>query len=136
MPRARPIACRARRGQCRAPGHPHHHHQAAAAAIARSCAFATFVRVAGNLSLSVSELSASIPPFNAQKIMAQAEGIAAAADGAAGAEPDAGGVVLHPRSHHRPAEGEDRGRGVRSTKCSPACATPQAGTAARAKGRR
>src|SRR5258705_2845743 len=49
-----------------------------------------FVRVAGNLSLSVSELSASIPPFNAQKMLAQGEGIAANADGAAaGAEPDA-----------------------------------------------
>jgi murein DD-endopeptidase MepM/ murein hydrolase activator NlpD len=47
-----------------------------------------FVRVAGNLSLSVSELSASIPPFNAQKMLAQGEGIAANADGA-GAEPDA-----------------------------------------------
>jgi murein DD-endopeptidase MepM/ murein hydrolase activator NlpD len=49
-----------------------------------------FVRVAGNLSLSVSELSASIPPFNAQKVLAQSEGIPANADGAAaGAEPDA-----------------------------------------------
>jgi murein DD-endopeptidase MepM/ murein hydrolase activator NlpD len=49
-----------------------------------------FVRVAGNLSLSVSELSAGIPPFNAQKMLAQAEGIPANADSAAaGAEPDA-----------------------------------------------
>jgi murein DD-endopeptidase MepM/ murein hydrolase activator NlpD len=47
-----------------------------------------FVRVAGNLSLSVSELSASIPPFNAQKMMAQSEGIAANAEDA-GTEPDA-----------------------------------------------
>ena len=36
-----------------------------------------FIRVAGNLSLSVSELSASIPPFNPQKIML-GEGAAAA----------------------------------------------------------
>jgi murein DD-endopeptidase MepM/ murein hydrolase activator NlpD len=49
-----------------------------------------FVRIAGNLSLSVSELSANIPPFNAQKMLAQAEGVQAAADdAAAGAEPDA-----------------------------------------------
>ena len=48
-----------------------------------------FVRVAGNLSLTVSELSANIPPFNAQKMLAQAEGIAANAGAAAGAEPDA-----------------------------------------------
>jgi murein DD-endopeptidase MepM/ murein hydrolase activator NlpD len=48
-----------------------------------------FIRVAGNLSLTVSELSANIPPFNAQKMLAQAEGIAASAGAAAGAEPDA-----------------------------------------------
>src|SRR5215475_3077924 len=50
-----------------------------------------FIRVAGNLSLSVTELSASIPPFNAQKILAQSEGVAASADDAAsaGTEPDA-----------------------------------------------
>ena len=30
-----------------------------------------FIRVAGNLSLSVSQLSANIPPFNAQKMAAQ-----------------------------------------------------------------
>src|SRR3989442_1714127 len=48
-----------------------------------------FVRVAGNLSLSVSELSASIPPFNALKMLTQSDGAAVAADDAAGAEPDA-----------------------------------------------
>jgi murein DD-endopeptidase MepM/ murein hydrolase activator NlpD len=48
-----------------------------------------FIRVAGNLSLSVSELSANIPPFNAQKMAAQSEGIPASAQDAAGAEPDA-----------------------------------------------
>jgi murein DD-endopeptidase MepM/ murein hydrolase activator NlpD len=47
-----------------------------------------FIRVAGNLSLSVSELSASIPPFNPQKMLAQSEGIAANAEDA-GTEPDA-----------------------------------------------
>jgi len=47
-----------------------------------------FVRVAGNLALSVTELSANIPPFNPQKMLAQAEGISDnAAD--AGTEPDA-----------------------------------------------
>ena len=46
-------------------------------------------RVAGNLSLSTSELSASIPPFNALKMLAQAGDAAVAADDAAGAEPDA-----------------------------------------------
>src|SRR5205823_9275227 len=47
-----------------------------------------FVRVAGNLSLSVSELSASIPPFNPQKMLAQSAGAAGNAEDA-GAEPDA-----------------------------------------------
>ncbi len=45
-----------------------------------------FVRVAGNLSLSVSELTANLPRFNAQKMLAAAD--TAVADDA-GAEPDA-----------------------------------------------
>ena len=46
----------------------------------------SFVRVFGNLSLSVSELSANIPPFNPQKLLA--DGVANADDTPA-AEPDA-----------------------------------------------
>jgi murein DD-endopeptidase MepM/ murein hydrolase activator NlpD len=48
-----------------------------------------FIRVAGNLSLSVSELSANIPRFNAQKMAAQSEGIPVSAQDAADAQPDA-----------------------------------------------
>src|SRR5947209_8643468 len=49
-----------------------------------------FIRIAGNLSLSVSELSAGIPPFNAQKMLAHSMGsTAVAAVDAAEAEPDA-----------------------------------------------
>jgi murein DD-endopeptidase MepM/ murein hydrolase activator NlpD len=49
-----------------------------------------FIRVAGNLSLSGSELSANIPPFNAQKMLAQTVGAKlASAEEAAEAEPDA-----------------------------------------------
>jgi murein DD-endopeptidase MepM/ murein hydrolase activator NlpD len=48
-----------------------------------------FIRVAGNLSLTVSELSAGIPPFNAQKMLTQSAGAAGSAEEAAGAEPDA-----------------------------------------------
>src|SRR5262249_40945014 len=48
-----------------------------------------FIRVAGNLSLTTSELSAGIPPFNAQKMRAQAEGLPATAEDSPGAEPDA-----------------------------------------------
>jgi murein DD-endopeptidase MepM/ murein hydrolase activator NlpD len=46
----------------------------------------SFVRVSGNLSLSVSEISANIPPFNPQKLLT--EGVANADDTPA-AEPDA-----------------------------------------------
>jgi murein DD-endopeptidase MepM/ murein hydrolase activator NlpD len=45
-----------------------------------------YARVSGNLSLTVSDLSANIPPFNPQKLMA--EGVASA-DEAPAAEPDA-----------------------------------------------
>jgi murein DD-endopeptidase MepM/ murein hydrolase activator NlpD len=50
-----------------------------------------FVRIAGNLSLTVSDLSANIPPFNPQRLLAEsAPGDAAAPDNAAAApEPDA-----------------------------------------------
>jgi murein DD-endopeptidase MepM/ murein hydrolase activator NlpD len=48
-----------------------------------------FIRVAGNLSLTVSELSAGIPPFNAQKMLAQSVGGVGSAEEPAGAEPDA-----------------------------------------------
>ena len=47
-----------------------------------------FVRVAANLSLATSELTASVPPFNAQKLLASAGADGPAAD-EPGAEPDA-----------------------------------------------
>jgi murein DD-endopeptidase MepM/ murein hydrolase activator NlpD len=49
-----------------------------------------FVRVAGNLAMSLTELSANIPPFNPQKMLAEAEspGSPAAAEDP-GAQPDA-----------------------------------------------
>jgi murein DD-endopeptidase MepM/ murein hydrolase activator NlpD len=46
----------------------------------------SFVRVSGNLSLSLSEISANIPPFNPQKLLADG---AANADDKPAAEPDA-----------------------------------------------
>ena len=50
-----------------------------------------FVRVASNLSLSTSELSANIPAFSPQRLLADSgrSGTAAAADETPGAEPDA-----------------------------------------------
>jgi murein DD-endopeptidase MepM/ murein hydrolase activator NlpD len=49
-----------------------------------------FVRIAGNLSLTVSDLSASIPAFNPQRMLAEsAPGGAASPDDAPAAEPDA-----------------------------------------------
>jgi murein DD-endopeptidase MepM/ murein hydrolase activator NlpD len=46
-----------------------------------------FARVSGNLSLTVSDLSANIPPFNPQKLLA--EGVGNDNDAPAAAEPDA-----------------------------------------------
>jgi len=47
----------------------------------------SFVRVTGTLSLVASELSANIPPFNPQKLLA--DGVASADDAPTAAEPDA-----------------------------------------------
>jgi murein DD-endopeptidase MepM/ murein hydrolase activator NlpD len=47
----------------------------------------SFVRVSGNLSLSLSELSANIPPFNPQKLLT--DGVANSDDAPTAAEPDA-----------------------------------------------
>jgi murein DD-endopeptidase MepM/ murein hydrolase activator NlpD len=47
-----------------------------------------FVRIAANLSLTTSELSANIPPFNPQRLLAQSTGDAVSAD-TPGFEPDA-----------------------------------------------
>ena len=47
----------------------------------------SFVRVSGNLSLAASELSANIPPFNPQKLLA--DGVANADEAPPAAEPDA-----------------------------------------------
>jgi murein DD-endopeptidase MepM/ murein hydrolase activator NlpD len=46
-----------------------------------------YIRVASNLSLTTSELSANIPAFNPQRLLAESAG-GPAEDGAAGAEPD------------------------------------------------
>src|SRR6476646_9116557 len=49
-----------------------------------------FVRIAGNLSLTVSDLSTNIPPFNPQRLLAESgPGGASASDDAPAAEPDA-----------------------------------------------
>jgi murein DD-endopeptidase MepM/ murein hydrolase activator NlpD len=48
-----------------------------------------FVRIAGNLSLTVSDLSANIPPFNPQRLLAESAPGTTASDDAPAAEPDA-----------------------------------------------
>ena len=48
-----------------------------------------FVRIAGNLSLTVSDLSANIPPFNPQRLLAELASGGATSDDAPAAEPDA-----------------------------------------------
>ncbi len=47
------------------------------------------IRVGGNLSLVASDLSANVPPFNPQRILAESGGEGAMADSAPAAEPDA-----------------------------------------------
>jgi murein DD-endopeptidase MepM/ murein hydrolase activator NlpD len=49
----------------------------------------SFVRVSSNLAMAVTELSASIPPFNPQKMLADADAPAATSETANAAEPDA-----------------------------------------------
>ena len=49
----------------------------------------TFVRVSANLTMTTSEITASIPPFNAQKLLAQGGNDGVPVDEQAGAEPDA-----------------------------------------------
>ena len=49
----------------------------------------TFVRVSANLTMTTSEITASIPPFNAQKLLAQSGNDGQPADDQPGAEPDA-----------------------------------------------
>ncbi len=60
-----------------------------------------YVRVSGNLSLTVSDLSANIPPFNPQKLLADD---VAGEDDSAGRRRSAGrrGVVRHLRLRPRP----------------------------------
>jgi murein DD-endopeptidase MepM/ murein hydrolase activator NlpD len=48
-----------------------------------------FVRVAGNLSLAVSDLSANIPPFNPQRMLAESAGADTITDAPSAAQPDA-----------------------------------------------
>jgi murein DD-endopeptidase MepM/ murein hydrolase activator NlpD len=48
-----------------------------------------FVRIAGNLSLTVSDLSANIPPFNPQRLLAESTSGGATSDDTPAAEPDA-----------------------------------------------
>jgi murein DD-endopeptidase MepM/ murein hydrolase activator NlpD len=48
-----------------------------------------YVRVSANLSLAATEYAASVPPFNAQKLLAQAGADGVPSDEQAGAEPDA-----------------------------------------------
>ena len=73
-----------------------------------------FIRISGNLSMTTSDLSAKIPPFNAQRMLADTGSTAPA--NADDADPKrrrarCRGLLRHQGSRHRAAEGEDRGRG-------------------------
>ena len=87
-PQERPAAA-GRRVQQPAPGHPRSP-QTSRVGDREVVRVRPFVRVAANLSLSTSELSANIPPFNAQKLLAPKPAPPASpADDSPGAEPDA-----------------------------------------------
>ncbi len=68
-----------------------------------------FVRIAGNLSLTVSDLSAGIPPFNPQRMLAEnTPGGTATPDEAAGGRTRRRGLLRHARSRADDAAAEDR----------------------------
>ena len=77
-----------------------------------------FVRVAGNLSLTVSDLSANIPPFNPQRLLAESatRRRPRPADDAPAAEPDAEVAFVHARPGADLAEAQDRACSRRTTK--------------------
>ena len=74
-----------------------------------------FIRISGNLAMATSDLSAKIPPFNAQRMLTD---VGTAAPAAAD-DPNnrrcrrarCRGFLRHQGSRHRAAEGQDRRRG-------------------------
>ena len=95
-----------------------------------------FVRVASNLSLTVSELSANVPKFNpARLLMDNGRGNAVAADETPGAEPDAEVSFVTRDLAEHPAAREDRGLRFRARTSSRMCATSRPGPAAVRAGR-
>ena len=71
-----------------------------------------FVRVATNLSLSTSELSANIPPFNPQRMLADRATGSANDDAAAGRRARRRSVLRHPRPRRRAAARADGRHGA------------------------
>ena len=74
-----------------------------------------FVRISGNLSMTTSDLSAKIPPFNAQRMLTDVGTAAPAAaddpNNPEAVEPDAEVSFVTKDLAHGAAEGEDRRRG-------------------------
>ncbi len=89
-----------------------------------------FLRIAGNLSLTVSDLSANIPPFNPQRLLAEAANGGDVPDApSAAAEPDAEvSFVMRDLAPMLPKL-QDRGCRRRPMKCSRACAKRPTGAA-------
>ena len=77
-----------------------------------------FVRIAGNLSLTVSDLSANIPPFNPQRLLAESApgGGTASTDDAPAAEPDAEVAFVMRDLAPMHAEAQDRACSRRPTR--------------------
>ena len=85
-----------------------------------------FIRVAGNLSLSLSDLSATIPPFNAQKLIARSDGICGFRGRCRG-RARCGSLLLHARSRLGLAAGKDRCRGLAGRGARPRARSRQLG---------
>jgi len=123
--RAQAIACRRRAKpmpRARSFANPPH----AGSGTARSCACARSCAWPATWPL-VSELSANIPPFNPQKMLAQAEGISDTAAEDAGTEPDAE-VSFVTRDLTPCCRARRSQPWWRPTRCWRACAMPQTGT--------
>ena len=77
-----------------------------------------FVRMSSNLALSASELSAKIPPFNPQRLLANmGDDETPAAEEARRPAPECRGLLRHPRPPERDAEARSSRPSCRWTMC-------------------
>ena len=100
-------------------------------ATARSCACARSCASPPTSTLTSTEFAASVPPFNAQKMLAQAGADGVPIDDQAGRRARRRSLLRDARSRRRSCRGPSSQARCRSTTSSRACATPPIGPAAR-----